>query len=481
MPTTPTVATAMTEPVVTAGPTETLGAVASRMHEHRIGSVVVVEGEPPHRHRDRARPAAGHRRRPTPPTPWCGTGWCPTPTASASDSAIDQAWQQLAERGYRHIPVVAGDSSRASSRCATWPTPSSGPQANPRVAPPGLKGVVVAETALGDVRGGEGFYHYRQYAALELAAAAASRTSGTCSSTAPCPRRPSAPPSPTRSHRSGCSRPPSSRRCPPSPRRIAAPVAALRTGISLLAEGGPSRIAGRRRRADAHRRGCALRRCAHPDRRAAPAAPGAGAGAAARRPALRRQLPAHDHRRRPDPVHARAIEQYLILGVDHGFNASTFTARVIASTGADLVACLVGALGSLSGPARRLAEPGPRHPRRHRHPERIDAWVRERVLPASASWASGTRSTARRIPRSRCCGGSPRGRRRRRGVRRAGRGQIVAILAELKPGRELHTNVEYYAGVVMHLCGLPREMFTPTFAPTRSSVGAPTPRTAWGQ
>ena len=44
---------------------------------------------------------------------------------------------------------------------------------------------------------------------------------------------------------------------------------------------------------------------------------------------------------------------------------------------------------------------------------------------------------------------------------------MVELLAELKPGRELHTNVEFYAGVVMELCGLPREMFTPTFAVAR--------------
>ena len=44
---------------------------------------------------------------------------------------------------------------------------------------------------------------------------------------------------------------------------------------------------------------------------------------------------------------------------------------------------------------------------------------------------------------------------------------VVALLAELKPGRELHTNVEFYAGVVMELCGVPREMFTPTFAAAR--------------
>jgi citrate synthase len=52
----------------------------------------------------------------------------------------------------------------------------------------------------------------------------------------------------------------------------------------------------------------------------------------------------------PDPSHARAIEQYLILGLDHGFNASTFTARVVTSTGTDLGSALVAALGALLGP-----------------------------------------------------------------------------------------------------------------------------------
>ena len=51
----------------------------------------------------------------------------------------------------------------------------------------------------------------------------------------------------------------------------------------------------------------------------------------------------------PSEKDERAVEQYLVSTMDHGFNASTFTARVIASTGADLAACLVGALGSFSG------------------------------------------------------------------------------------------------------------------------------------
>jgi hypothetical protein len=52
----------------------------------------------------------------------------------------------------------------------------------------------------------------------------------------------------------------------------------------------------------------------------------------------------------PDPARARAVEQYLLSTMDHGFNASTFTARVVASTGADVAAFLVGAVGALSGP-----------------------------------------------------------------------------------------------------------------------------------
>ena len=47
---------------------------------------------------------------------------------------------------------------------------------------------------------------------------------------------------------------------------------------------------------------------------------------------------------------------------------------------------------------------------------------------------------------------------------------VVDVLAELKPGRELYANVEFYAGVVMDRCGLPRELFTPTFAISRGSI-----------
>lgn len=171
----------------------------------------------------------------------------------------------------------------------------------------------------------------------------------------------------------------------------------------------------------------------------------------------------------PDPLHARAIEQYLISTIDHGFNASTFTARVIASTGADVAACLVGAVGALSGPLHGGA------PSRALDTldaigttDRIDPWIRERVLAGDRIMGFGHPVYRTEDPRSRML----------RGIAERFGGPLVelaveverrveAILAELKPGRELHTNVEFYAGVVMELCGLPREMFTPTFAAAR--------------
>ncbi len=171
----------------------------------------------------------------------------------------------------------------------------------------------------------------------------------------------------------------------------------------------------------------------------------------------------------PEPARVRAIEQYLISTIDHGFNASTFTARVVASTGADVAACLVAAVGALSGPLHGGA------PSRALDtldaigtPDRIDGWIRERVLAGERIMGFGHPVYRTEDPRSRML----------RDIARGFGGplvdfaveverQVETILAELKPGRELHTNVEFYAGVVMELCGLPRAMFTPTFCAAR--------------
>ena len=169
-------------------------------------------------------------------------------------------------------------------------------------------------------------------------------------------------------------------------------------------------------------------------------------------------------------AHVRAVEEYLVLTIDHGFNASTFTARVIASTGADLAAAIVGAVGALSGPlhggapSRALAMLDSIGT-----PDRAEAWIREAVLRGDRIMGFGHRVYKTDDPRSVFL----------RDVARSLGGDLVDfaeqverttvdVLAELKPGRQLYTNVEFFAGVVMHTCGIPREMFTPTFASSRT-------------
>ncbi len=179
--------------------------------------------------------------------------------------------------------------------------------------------------------------------------------------------------------------------------------------------------------------------------------------------------------RLPAARDARAVEEYLVATMDHGFNASTFTARVIASTGADLAACLVGAIGSFSGPKHggapsraleALDEIGTL--------DRADGWVRERIGSGDRIMGFGHAVYRTEDPRSRMLRGVAEslaaedpGAERLVTLAEQVERRVVEILAELKPGRELHTNVEFYAGVVMALCGLPREMFTPTFAVAR--------------
>jgi citrate synthase len=180
------------------------------------------------------------------------------------------------------------------------------------------------------------------------------------------------------------------------------------------------------------------------------------------------------------PEAVRAIGQYLVLTVDHGFNASTFTARVIASTGADLGACVVGALGAMAGPlhggapSRALAlldEIGPLEGTSARTPRddaRIDEVVRAKLASGEKIMGFGHAVYRTADPRSvllrsvaRDLGGPV--------VERAAlvEERVDEVLEEHRPGRHLRTNVEYYAGVVMDACGVPAEMFTPTFASSR--------------
>jgi citrate synthase len=172
----------------------------------------------------------------------------------------------------------------------------------------------------------------------------------------------------------------------------------------------------------------------------------------------------------PTPVAARAVEQYMILTIDHGFNASTFTARVVASTGADPADAVCAALGALAGPLHGGA------------PSRaLDALDEIGSVDAAAGWVRGEVAAGRRIMgfgHAVYRAPDPRSALLREVAERLGgdlvelatavEAEILVTLAELKPGRPLPSNVEFYAGVVMETAGLPRSMFTPTFAVSRT-------------
>ncbi|HET6292143.1 MAG TPA: citrate/2-methylcitrate synthase [Kribbella sp.] len=343
---------------------------------------------------------------------------------------------------------------------------------HPIEVPPGLRNVVVTETELGDVRGNEGFYHYRQYSAVELAR---SKTVEDVWFLLFEGRLPS-----DEERAAFIAELAPLRVLPPEVREILPavaaagpsfnPLAGLRTALSMLTA---ARALPPLWDADlARRKADAMLVCAvTPTILAAlhrlregeePLEPRADLDAAANWLYL---VTGHE----PEAAQARAIEHYLIATIDHGFNASTFTARVIASTGADVVSAVAGAIGAFSGPLhggapdRALAsldEIGT--------PDRIEGWVRQKVSDGDRIMGFGHAVYRTEDPRSVML--------REIAVGLGGElvdfattveRRIVEILAELKPGRHLYANVEFYAGVVMELCGLPRSMFTPTFAASR--------------
>jgi citrate synthase len=173
----------------------------------------------------------------------------------------------------------------------------------------------------------------------------------------------------------------------------------------------------------------------------------------------------------PDPRHVEAVDAYWNSAAEHGMNASTFTARVIASTGADVAACLSGAVGAMSGPLHGGA------PSRVLH--MLDAvedtgdaaaYVRgvldrgerlmgfgHRVYRAEDPRARVLRRTARDL-------GSPRF-----DVAEALEKAALEELRARRPDRVLETNVEFWAAVVLDFAEVPPHMFTPMFTCARTA------------
>jgi citrate synthase len=338
-------------------------------------------------------------------------------------------------------------------------------------APAGLEGVVVAHTQIGDVRGLEGFYHYRQYDAIELNQRRTLEDVWHLFFRGHLPDR---------AEREAFAREIASHRELPGElvpflRILAAtdpfdPMTALRTAISFVAQRSGFRswldISSDQLYDNAMQLSAqtpvllaALHRL-HSGQE--PVSPDP-------------QLPAAANYlymlsgERQDPQSVWALERYLVSTIDHGFNSSTFTARVIASTGADIGSAVTGAIGALSGPLHGGA------PSRVLEmlddigsPDRAEAWVRAAVGRGDRIMGFGHRVYKGKDPRSALLRevattvGGPTA-----DFATSVEDTIVRVLAEEKPGRALNANVEFYAGVVMDACGIPRELFTPTFASSR--------------
>jgi citrate synthase len=171
----------------------------------------------------------------------------------------------------------------------------------------------------------------------------------------------------------------------------------------------------------------------------------------------------------PDPKHVDAVDAYWISAAEHGMNASTFTARVVASTGADVAASLSSAVGALSGPLHGGA------------PSRVldmldeveregDAlrWVKHALDEGERLMGFGHRVYRAEDPRARVL----RAAAKRLGAPRVEVAEALeeAALAELaarKPDRVLATNVEFWSAVLLDYAGVPPHMFTSMFTCAR--------------
>ncbi|MDB4965092.1 MAG: hypothetical protein JWN44_781 [Myxococcales bacterium] len=173
---------------------------------------------------------------------------------------------------------------------------------------------------------------------------------------------------------------------------------------------------------------------------------------------------------------ARALDAYLVTVIDHGMNASTFTARVIASTGSDLVSSVVGAIGALKGPLHGGA-PGPVLDMLDAigEPARAEAWLEAEVTSGRRLMGMGHRIYRVRDPRAAVLERalerleSSGLRSGRLALARAVERSAEGVLAKKHPDRALKANVEFYTAVLLDAVGLPRTLFSPTFAVGRAA------------
>lgn len=338
--------------------------------------------------------------------------------------------------------------------------------------PAGLKGVAVAETEIGSVRGSEGYFHYREFNATELARTHSLEEVWHLLLEGRLPSKTEA-----SDFRAEIARGiDADARLAGVIEMVAAtdapPHAALTSLIPLLDSFSPTvDVDHHQRRVDVAT--------------VAVAVPGLLAAVYRRRKGLQPLVsdPSLGYAanwlyrtsgERPSPEQARAVEQYLIATIDHGFNNSTFATRVITSSGADVAAAIVGGVGALSGPLHGGA------PRRAMamieqigDPANTEAWIEQRLADGGKIMGFGhavyraddPRSTLLRETAQSFIGDHPDSELIQRALDIEPR--ILAVLRDHKPDATIVTNVEYYASLVLRLAGLSPELFTPTFTVSR--------------
>ena len=172
----------------------------------------------------------------------------------------------------------------------------------------------------------------------------------------------------------------------------------------------------------------------------------------------------------PDPAHVQAVDAYFVSAAEHGMNASTFTSRVIASTGADVAAAISGAVGAMSGPLHGGA------------PSRVLGMIEEIEQTGDArGYVKGVLDRGERLmgfghrvyraedPRARVLRRTARELNAPRyEVAEALEQAALTELRERRPDRVLETNVEFWAAIVLDFAEVPSHMFTSMFTCART-------------
>src|SRR6187401_2229603 len=174
---------------------------------------------------------------------------------------------------------------------------------------------------------------------------------------------------------------------------------------------------------------------------------------------------------RPDDASARALDAYFVVGAEHGFNASTFTARVIISTQSDLASAVAGAIGALKGPLHgRAPSEVVDQLNKIGSVEQAEKWLDDALDRGERLMGFGHRVYRAYDPRAAAL------RQVAEGMASMAQWLELAVavedialrkLAERHPERSLKTNVEYYAAAVLQGVGLPPDLFPATFALAR--------------